>query len=363
VSGSFTGPLSGGIVPGGALGQQLSAITRRAVIPTVFVQVYQSHPLLSLLFANAQAAMGGVDMITFPVQGSSFVSFNWGSFSGDFPIPTDNVALTNAQFTLKVGMVPIGFFGFEAVVQSSEVIIPKLRAVTADAATVIKQSLATALYQNNQNNTLALDSLYQAYDNGTNVLTYGGINRTTAPYWQGQYYPNSGSIMSRVNIASALVRVQSGAGGEAPDFLVMNPVNWATLMTDFIGAEQYRTMPKSIYTKDDIVNAGFRAIRVLDTNIFADPFCPVGEMYAINSRYLSMYMHPQLQMFFTGFESMIPQGQLASIGVLVTGLDMCCTKPSSGAHFTGISSPAWSGNPPPPPQPASQTAFNGQPLV
>jgi hypothetical protein len=364
MSGTFSGgPVSGGVVPGGAIGAQLAAITRRAVIPTVFVQVYQSHPLLSLLLSNAQAAMGGIDQITFPVQGSSFVAFNWGSFSGDFPIPTDNVALTNAQFTLKVGMVPIGFFGMEAVVQSSEVIIPKLRAVTADAATVIKQSLATALYQNNTNNTLALDSLPMAYDNGTNVQSYGGINRTTAPYWQGQYYGNAGSIMSRVSIAEAIVRVQAGAGGEAPDFLVMNPVNWATLMADFMSSEQFYTRPKSIYSMDDVVNAGFRAIRVLDTNIFADPFCPVGSMFVINSRYLSLFMHPQLQMFFTGFESMIPQGQLASIGVLVTGLDMCCMKPSSGAQFTGITGPGWSGNPPPPPQPASQTAFAGQPLV
>jgi hypothetical protein len=110
------------------------------------------------------------------------------------------------------------------------------------------------------------------------------------------------------------------------------------------------------------VNSGFRALRVLDVPVFADMFCPVGEMYMINSRYLAMFMHPSLQMYFTGFESMIPQGQLASIGVLVAALNMCCMKPSSGAHFTGITNPAWSGGPPPPPYPASQTAFNGQPL-
>jgi hypothetical protein len=74
-------------------------------------------------------------------------------------------------------------------------------------------------------------------------------------------------------------------------------------------------------------------------------------------------MHPALQFFFTGFESLIPQGQLASIGVLVVALNVCCMKPSSGAHVTGIQAPAWPGAPPPPPVPASQTAFAGQPLV
>ena len=61
--------------------------------------------LLSLLLANTQAAMGGVGQITFPVQGSSFVSFQWGGFAGDFQIPQDQVALNQAQFNLKAGMV------------------------------------------------------------------------------------------------------------------------------------------------------------------------------------------------------------------------------------------------------------------
>jgi hypothetical protein len=357
----FAGPSSGGVVPGGLTGQQLSYITRRAIIPNVFVQVYQAHPLLSMLMANAQAAMGGVGQITFPVQGSSFTSFQWGSFGGDFEIPQDQVALINAQFNLKAGMVPIGFFGFESIVQSSEVVIPKLRAVTSDAAVVMKQSLAQSLYSYTQS-PVALDTLVGAYDNGSNAPTYGGINRATQQYWQGQYYPNSATIANRLGIAQALVKVQTGAGGEAPDFIVMNPVNWASLMADFMGAEIFNSDPRMKYGRDNTVNAGFRAIRVLDTPIFMDPFCPVGEMYMINSRYLAMFMHPSLQMYFTGFESMIPQGQLASVGVLVAALNVCCMKPSSGAHFTGMQNPAWSGGPPPPPAVASPTGFAGAPL-
>ena len=43
--------MGSGISPGGGLGAQLAAMTRRAVIPVVTVQVYQTHPLLSLLRA------------------------------------------------------------------------------------------------------------------------------------------------------------------------------------------------------------------------------------------------------------------------------------------------------------------------
>ena len=189
-----------------------------------------------------------------------------------------------------------------------------------------------------------------AYDNGTNVASYGGISKSNS-FWQGQYYPNQGgisNIASRVGMATMLTRVQTGAGGEDVDFAVMNPADWATLMADFMGFEQYQTTPRSRYGKGDVVNSGFRAIQVLNTPIFPDPWCPRGEMYMINSRYLAMYMSEAAPFIFTGFESMIPLGQLASIGVLLTALDLVCSKPSSGAHITGLAAPAWPNVPGPP---------------
>lgn len=335
-------PLSGGLVPSGAIGNQLAAITRRAVVPSVFVQLYQSHPLLSLLLANAQRARGGVGQITVPVQGSSFVDFAWSSFAGNFNLPTDQAAIQNAQFNLKLGLCPIGFFGMEAIIQSSEVIIPKLRAVTSDAAVVIKQAFAQSLYSNNYANPDQLDSLYQAYDDGTNVPAYGGITRSgTGSFFQGQYYANAGGIANRAGMAVMLTRVMNGAGGESPDYGVMNPADWATLMTDFMNYEMYMTGPRSQYGKDDAQNTGFRAVRVLDTPIFPDPFCPRGEAYFINSRYLALYLSEYAPFVFSGFESAIPLGQIASIGVLIAALNLVCAKPKSGAHVTGISGASW----------------------
>ena len=338
---NFTGPIPGGITPSGAIGQQLAAITRRAFIPVVFTQIYQAHPLLSLFLQNAQRARGGISQVTIPTQGSSFTSFSWGSFAGDFPMPEDEAAIQDAQFNLKLGMVPIGFFGMEAIIQSSEVVIPKLRAVMSDSAVVIKQALAQSLYANNYANTQAIDSLSQAYDDGTNVPSYGGITRAGNAFWNGQLIQNAGAITNRAGIAINLTRVMNGAGGEAPDFATLNPSQWATIMADFMGYEMYQTRPRSMYLKDDVVNAGFRAIRILDTPVFPDPFCPSGEMYALNSRYLSMYLSEYAPFVFSGFESAIPQGQIADIGVLITVLDLVCAKPSSGAHFTGLTGAAW----------------------
>lgn len=335
-------PITGGIVPTGLTGNQLNAITRRAVIPSIFVQLYQSHPLFSLLLSNAQRAKGGLSQITFPVQSTNFNNFSWSNFQGAFNMPSENAALQSAQFNLKLGLVPIGFFGMEAIIQSSEVIIPKLRAVTSDAAVVIKQALATSLYANNYASTDRLDSLAMAYDDGTNSPAYGGITRAGNSWWNGQYYASSGAISNRQGMAVALTKVMTACGGESPDYAVMNPADWATLMSDFMNYELYQTGPRLKYGRDDSVNAGFRAVRVLDTPIFPDPFCPRGEMYAINSRYLAMYLSEYAPFVFSGFESTIPLGQIASVGVLIVALDMVCSKPVSGAHFTGITGASFS---------------------
>ena len=68
------GVLTGtGIVPTGAVGTELTAVTRRAFVPRVPVQIYKAIAIFSAALANAQTASGGVSSVTVPVQGSPFV--------------------------------------------------------------------------------------------------------------------------------------------------------------------------------------------------------------------------------------------------------------------------------------------------
>src|SRR5260370_37083817 len=109
-----------GIVPGGAMGNDLVAVTRRAFIPRLVVQIYKSTPLLSLLLRNAQRARGGVSQVTVPVQGASFVQYSWSDYSGVFPQPQVLTAAQNAEFNLKLGVVPIPCLGMEGLIEVSE---------------------------------------------------------------------------------------------------------------------------------------------------------------------------------------------------------------------------------------------------
>jgi hypothetical protein len=346
-----------GILPSGALGTQLAAVTRRAFVPRLVVQIYKATPMLSILLRNAQRARGGASQVTIPVQGSSFVSFSWSDYSGVFPQPADVAAAQNAEFNLKLGVVPIPFMGMEAIVQSSEVVIPLLKARMADAKTVAVQSISSAMFAAGQNPVSQVDGLYAAYDDGTNITTYGGISRSTNTFWKSQIVSSVGAALTRVSLLQYLVQCTAGtstvngAGGEAPDFVVMNPSDWATLIKDFMvlynsstpvqALEQFNVTPKSRFGADNVINSGFRGLMIGDTPVFMDMFCPKGSAYLMNSRYLAMYMSEDAPFVFSGFYSTIPNLQIANIGVVIVIFNVCVSKPASGMKLLGITGGAF----------------------
>jgi len=109
--------------------------------------------------------------------------------------------------------------------------------------------MATLLYTNNSANPLFPDSFQNAFDNGTNFATYGGINRTTTgnSFWQGQYInlaaaPYSGfSIatlgMTKQAMSTVLAKITDTAGGEKPTAVIMNPGDYATLNNSITATE------------------------------------------------------------------------------------------------------------------------------
>jgi len=339
-------PVAGtGIVPStGSIYNELQSVVRRAFVPNLFVQLYKSNPMLSYLLRNAQRAKGGLNQVTVPIQGNSFVSFTYAGYDGGFPQPQVTPAVQNAQFNLSLGVIPIPFLGMEAIVQSSETIINLCKARLTDAKTVALQQMAGDLYTNNTATPLKPDSLVDAYDDGTNVATYGGVSRTATPAWAGQLKPSAGSATNtRVGMAKLLTQfsTQGSAGGETQDLIIMSPSDWATLLGDYMGAEQFHTTPGSKYGRDDVINAGFRGLSIADTMIFADIFCPKGTAYFINTRYLALYLSEDAPFAFSGFYSAIPNMQIANVGVLIVVFNVICAKPGSGAQVTGITGGAF----------------------
>lgn len=335
--------LGAGIIPGGPIGDELQATVRRVFAQMVVILIYKQNPLLALLLRNAIRASGGVSPYTQPVQTGRYVSSSWIGPAGQFNLPVDTAATVNAEFNMCALATPVNSLGLEQLVtQDAIAVASRLMLKLNDLKNSALEALADALFGPSittlpgPNNVLQMFSLNDAYGNAALAPTYGGLSRTTFPDWQGLVIPSAGNTLTRPLFIQKLLAVVKNAGGEAPDFGVLSINDWTTLMTDFMSVERYNNDPSSRWGKDDPVNSGFRGLLLGDTPLFFDLNCPVGTAYLFNSKYITLVIHEDCNFAWTGWYSTIPQGQIASIGLSLTALNLVCSKPSTGAIIQGI---------------------------
>ena len=300
------------------------------------------------MLGNAQRAAGGLNQVTIPMQGQSMVQGQFTGYGGGFNSPQIIPAIQNGQFNLAYWVVPVPLPFGETVIQATDREISLLKARMNDVYAVTKQKMASLLYSNNTGNPLLPNSFLDAYNDGTVIPTYGGINRNALgnSAFQGQYI-NMGAAGSswatvatvgftRQTMATVLAKITNAAGGEAPTFVVMSPGDYATLNKDFIGNEQQYVNPGATYTMNTAVRSSFPNLNVSGIPIFADSFVTSGNAFAVNVKYMSIYMSEDAAFDFSGFYSLVPLGQIGQQGVVVCGYDPICAKSVSGAWMYNI---------------------------
>ena len=332
-------PIGGGILPASGTNQynELTYVTRRAFIPKLVVQIYNSTPLMAALIANSQTASGGVSSVTVPVQGSQFVNAQWSDYSGSFAQPSVQQGAYNAEFNLKLLVSPVPFLGMEGAVQQDYAIIPLIEARMNDATNVMMDSMATALYNNTTNNQQFI-GLPAAVDDGTGTATYGNISRSTNTWWKSKQYAAGSVNPTRQNVLQYISgTVKNGA--EVPTFGVCGFGTWTLLAQDYVGQEQYMITPGSGFDGEaNGPQAAFRALMVAGVPIYPDPYCPEGTLYLLNTNYMSMYIHEQASFAFTGFESTLPNFQIGYVGAVLMIAELVNTKPKAMTKVTGYNS-------------------------
>lgn len=300
----------------------------------VVVLIYKQNPLLALLLRNAIRASGGVSPYTQPVQTGRYVNSSWIGPAGNFNIPPDVAATVNAEFNLCALATPVTSFGLEQLVtQDAVAVTSRLMLKLNDMKNSALDALCQALFGSSGGDPLRMFGLNDAY---AETGVYGGLDRTTYPTWGGSEITAPAGSLTRAGFIKFLLQCTQRAGGEAPDFGVMSIEDWTTLMTDFMSVERYLNDPSMRWGKEDPVNSGFRGLLLGDTPLFFDLQCPQGTAYLFNSRYITMVVHEDANFAWTGWYSTIPQGQIASVGLSLTALNLVCSKPKTGMIITGL---------------------------
>lgn len=324
-----------GIVPAQVpYGAELVAVTRRGFLPYFFVQIYNSSPVLAAFLANAKPCSGGVSSITAPVQGLPMTTSQWSNYQGAFDIPTQQQGAFVAEFNLKALITPITYLGMEGALQLDHAIVPLLEARMNDAGNNGAAALQTAIY-GNTTNAQQVVGFPGAIDDGTNTSTYGNISRANS-WWVSKQYAEGSVAPTRKLVMHGLLGVQKYCG-EVPTFGVCGPGTWSSLGDDFQAQESYQIRPgEGFDTQATKPRSGFRALDVGGTPIYVDVGCPEGTMYLVNSRYIALHVHDQANFSLSDFDSMLSNGILGYIAVVLTLTELVNVKPSAHGFLTGF---------------------------
>jgi hypothetical protein len=304
-------------------------------MPRVYVQLWKSAPLMAALLSSAQVATGGLSPITAPLQGAPMVSGQWVDYSGSFQQPGVQPGIQNAEFNLKAFVSTIPFLGMEGLVQLDYSVVPLIEARMNDSTNVTIDTFATSLF-NNVSNQQQLIGLPAAIDDGTFSVSYGGVSRTTNTFWKSTYVHGAGNVTPTRNLMLQFISQVSKTTGEMPTIGIMGFGTWTLLAQDFTSQERYNITPSSAFGADKKAESLFRALDVAGVPFYADPYCPEGVLYLINTNYLSLFLHERAAFSFTGFESTLPNNQLGYIGAILSLLELVDVKCKAHGKFDGL---------------------------
>jgi hypothetical protein len=263
------------------------------------------------------------------------VSGQWVDYSGSFQQPAVQPGLQDAEFNLKAFVSTIPFLGFEGLVQLDYSVVPLIEARMNDSTNVTIDTFATSLY-NNVSNVQQLIGLPAAIDDGTFSATYGGISRSTNTFWKSTYVHGNGNVTPTRNLMLQYIAQVSKTTGEMPSLGVMGFGTWTLLAQDFTSQERYMITPGNAFGADTKAESLFRALDVSGVPFYADPYCPEGVLYLINTNYLSLYLHERAAFSFTGFESTLPNNQLGYVGAILSLLELVDVKCKAHGKFDGL---------------------------
>lgn len=280
---------------------QLTATTRKYYIRSLVDQVYNSIPLLNWLRRNQRPVPGGVKIVQ-PVRYNE--NPNRGSFKGfDVLSVQPHQIHTAAEWNWKRLYVTLAISGEEEDQNRGDLAVLNLIEDKMEEARDALRDLMTAqiFSDGTGNQGKDIDGLLVAIDDGTNYVTYAGINRNEFSFWRAQYQDLAGSALTLDHLGAMITRCTDG--NDKPDLIVTTPELW-----DHI---EKLLMAKTNWFKPDtgrVADAGFDTLRYRGIDIVYDRACPAGSLFFLNSRHLRLRPHVEYTNFKdTGWKKPINQ--------------------------------------------------------
>lgn len=302
----------------------------------MYNNISKKSPTLMMVLKNKKEWDSGGDTIKPHIKYKE--ADNVGSYRGfDTMDITPQSTRTEAEFRLKQLYASIVLNGYEDACSKGELAVFKMMDIAStDAETALKDLLSRQVFSDGTGNSAKdLLGMAAAIDDGTNVATYAGINRSTYTWWKANYNGAVGAL-TLAKMRDAYTKCARGGMTDKPDFIVAGIDAWnfyATLVEN--NATLQQPMGKNA---ESFANQGFAQLSFMGIPVVYDEYCPAAEMYFLNSNSLQLWAKPG--MTFKPTEMVKPANMDAKIGQILFYGEMICTEPRSNAHLKGITAPA-----------------------
>ncbi len=177
-------------------------------------------------------------------------------------------------------------------------------------------------------------------DTAVNTGSYGGFDGATETWWvsgvdsathtESQLIDSSDTdhYMHRLFRAASRSCLHLGS---KPNLIVTHPLVWDIYESTLQANARYPKTGRG----EKIADAGFDVLEWRSTPIVADELCPAGYIFFLNTKYITLYVHPKKNFKFTGFK--VPTNQDGRIGQILLKTQL--TLNNRRMHYKGTGYP------------------------
>lgn len=287
---------------------QIASIVRKEYAPALVNNAVNNEDPVTMRLLNDAEKMSGESLVIPIKKAKSSAGGSYGGF--DTLSTAAEQTRTNAEFEEKRLYQSITLDNLDIVKgKGKEAVLDHVKTSVEEAQMDLADTFSTQLYSDGTGNSSKdLTGLDAVCDDGTNVATYGNINRSTESYWQGNY-TNSAAVLSTSIMATHFDECSDA--GEMPTMIVTTYDLWSKLESLLAGTQQtningYAKLASSSKQKKQMefgINSGFNAISFRGVPVVASKYVTAGRMYFLNEKYLKMKYFEQGALDRTGLKN------------------------------------------------------------
>lgn len=265
----------------------LTATTRKYYIRTLADNVFNDMPTLRYFTRRAKSAPGGEKLVQPLIYAKNTARGSFHKYDVLDVTPTDE--FTAAEFEWKQLYVTVTISDLEEAQNRGDLAVLNLLESKMEVARMSLQDMFSEQLwgDGTGNGGKDLTGIQAAVDDGTNVSTYGGIDRTTYTWWKSQYQDANNNVLTLSMVNSMITRCTDGT--ERPDLIVTTPALWDKLW-ELLQAQQR-------YDAVQVADTGFDKIKFRGIDVIFDRYCPEDSMWFFNTKHIGLRPHVDYKNF------------------------------------------------------------------